>query len=100
MKIPKKLKIGGFTWNVKLESSTTSEQGLFGATHFPSQTIYIQPDITPQKQEHTLIHEVLHAIFWQNGLPRIMADDKQEEMIINSVSFGIHAFLKDNGLLK
>lgn len=64
------------------------------------QQIFLDPSTTRQKKEQTLLHEILHAISWQSGLVKILNDDKLEENIINSLSFGLYQVLTDNNFLK
>lgn len=101
MKIPKKLKIGGFIWSVEESEKVSNEGEVFGSTHFKKQRIFIDPSETQQKKEHTLIHEILHAIWWQTGLNNRYKDKKEmEEEIIQAVAHGLYQVLKDNSLLK
>lgn len=98
MKIPSKVKIGGFDLTVKIDKDVALEGQIFGSTHCQTQTIFLDPTTTQQKREQTFLHEILHAISWQAGLDKQLADNKLEEKIISSLSFGLHQVLKDNGL--
>lgn len=100
MTIPKKLKIFGFVWNVSEDKNVTCEGNCNGSTHYGSQSIFIDPEITKQKKEEVLIHESMHAIWWQSGLGKRYTDTKMEEEIIHAVAHGIYQVLNDNKLLK
>ncbi len=102
MKIPDKLKIGGFEWAIKEDVEVTDMQGVFGSTHSYTQKIFLDPKISQQKKEHTLIHEVMHAIWWQTGLRERYQKDQEkiEEEVIQALSHGMYQVLKDNDLLK
>lgn len=102
MKIPKQIKISGFMWDIKEDNNVATEGNCFGSTHYRTQNIFIEPTATEQKKEQTLIHEILHAIWWQNGLAeRYKGDDSvREEEIIHTLSHGIYQVLKDNNFLK
>jgi|ERR1035437_1797103 hypothetical protein len=101
MKIPNKLKIGGFEWEIKENKEVAFEGNCFGSTHLPSQRIYIDPDSTMQKKEQTLIHEILHALWWQTGLTeRYKKTPEIQEEIIQALGHGMYQVLKDNDLLK
>lgn len=100
MKIPKEVKIMGFVWPVKFDKHVSNEGQAFGSTHLHSQVIFLDPSTTVQKNEHTFIHEIMHAVFWQTGLTRRIDNIKLEEEIVNALSFGVYHVLKDNSLLK
>ena len=100
MKIPKSLKIGGHVWKITHNKDVTNEGGCFGSTHPLTQRFFLDPEISQQKQEQTLIHEILHAIWWTNGMRSREELKKEEEYIIDSLSQGLYQVLKDNKLLK
>lgn len=99
MRIPKKFKIAGMTWTVKYDTAVTHDEGNFGSTHYASQTIYLDPTISKQKQEQTFLHELMHVVFWHFGLTRLF-DDKQEEIIVNAASNGLYHVLLDNKIME
>jgi hypothetical protein len=101
MIIPTKLKIQGFDWQVEESKDVSSEGNCFGSTHSHSQKIFIDPTTTTQKKEHTVIHEIMHAIYWQTGLGIRYKEQKiLEEEIVSAISHGLYQVLKDNDLLK
>lgn len=76
MILPKTIKIGGFQWEIKEDQGVAHEGSVFGSTHHHSQTLFIEPNLNGQKQEQTVLHEVMHAIWWQSGLDRMFGDAK------------------------
>lgn len=101
MKIPKKIKIGGFVWQVEESEKVTTEGGVFGSCHHAKQRIFLDPNETEQKKEHTLLHETMHAIWWQSGLRERYKDTKNlEEEVIQALAHGVYQVLKDNDMLK
>lgn len=100
MIIPEKLKIGGFEWSVQSHEDVSRESDTFGSTHTATQKIFIEPNIPQQKKEQTLLHEILHAVWWQNGIERTTEDKKLEERVVHSLSMGLYQVLKDNDFLK
>jgi hypothetical protein len=99
MKIPKSLKIGAFDWKIKQDKDVSMEGNIYGSTHHSTQTLFFDPSMTQQKAEECLIHESLHAIWWQTGLSK-RHDQKIEEEIVHALAHGIYQVLKDNKLLK
>lgn len=104
MKIPKRVKIGGFWWTIKLDKNVAFEGQVYGSTHFPSQTIFLDPRLPQQKLEQTFIHELLHAINWQYGVAKILdkpdGHNDLEEIAVAGISMGLYQVLVDNKLLK
>ena len=103
MKIPKRLRIGGFIWEVKEDFDIKEEGGIHGSTHYKKQKIFLDPEISQQKKEQTLLHEIMHAIWWQTGLWERYKEEptkKIEEEIIHALSMGIYQVLKENRFLR
>lgn len=101
MIIPKKLKIIGFEWQIKENQELADEGSCFGSTHIQTQTIYLEPKAPLQKKEQVLIHEILHVLWWQQGLSIRFKDQKNiEEELVTTLSQGLYQVLKDNNLLK
>lgn len=90
-----KLKIGGFEWVVEENEEVAGTNDIFGLNYPKEQKIYLKPGLTKQLKEETLIHEVLHAIFWQTGLDAEF-DDNQEEKIVSTLAHGLYQVFKDN----
>lgn len=92
-----KLKIGGFEWTVEENEEVAGTNDVFGLNFPKEQIIYLKPNLTKQLRSETLIHEVLHAIFWQTGLDTEF-DDEQEEKIVSALAHGLYQVLRDNGI--
>lgn len=102
MKIPESVMINGFVWEVRFDRSVANEGNCFGSCHHSTQSIYLDPSTTRQKQEETFLHEVLHAVAWHSGLERRMINAKQNDLleeIVTSLAGGLFQTLSDNGLL-
>ena len=102
MKIPKKIKINGFDWEIQEDANVAMEGSVFGSTHYKNQKIFLDPNTTQQKKEQCLIHEAMHAVVWQTGLNERFRNPEKltEEEIVQALSFGMYQVLKDNGFLK
>ena len=100
MSLPKKVKIGGFWWKVKINGDIAEEGRCFGSTHYKTQTLYLDPDTTETHQKQVLLHEILHAIVWQVGLEKRFTDKDiiSEENVIGSLSHTLYQVLKENKL--
>ncbi len=92
MKIPKKLNICGFKYTVEIRE--IDDSNLYGQHNLSRCKILIANDVvSKQKQEHTLIHEILHAVDVAVG-----ADLKEKQVTV--LSRGLYQVLAENKLLK
>jgi len=96
MKIPNKIKIGGFYYKVEKRKSNDKEKNSnnWGITYHSDKLILIDKDINEQQQIQTFFHEILHCI-------DVIYNSRQlTEESIERLSQGIYQVLKDNRLLK
>ena len=94
MKIPKKIKIGGFDYDIILDNLLRKAGNEYPGTHSQwEQKIFISNDQHQQQQEESLIHEIIEAINRGNDL-------KMEHPTISTLSYALYQVLKDNNLLK
>lgn len=100
MIIPPQLKIGGFQWTVEAHADVAREGDIYGTTHLTTQKIFLDPNIPLQKREQTLLHEIMHAIWWQSGIERGSEDKKLEERVVHSLSMGLYQVLVDNNFFQ
>lgn len=100
MKVPNKIRIGAFDWTIEESEKIANEGGVFGSTHHRKQRIFLEPNETEQKKDHTLLHEIMHALWWQAGLHERYTKDQKviEEEIISCLSNGLYQVIKDNKL--
>lgn len=97
--IPSSLRIGGFDWLIEENAEVTNEGNAFGTTHHGKQRMFIDPSETQQKKKHTLVHEIMHAIWWQSGLGVRYGEKnhpKLEEEVVAALSMGMYQVLRDN----
>lgn len=57
--------------------------------------IFIDGDETVKQSVNTLIHEVLHAIYYTYGMREVL-EDKHEEYAVNTFANGLTQVFKDN----
>lgn len=90
----------GLDWTVTESKEISKEGNCFGSTHCDGQKIFLDPDDTTLHREQTLLHEIMHAIWWETGLKERYKDNKTiEEEIISSITPCLYQVLKDNKLL-
>lgn len=64
----------------------------FGTVDFFNSKIYIDKNLTDNMKRVTLMHEVMHCIFWATGLYELGED----ESIIQRLSMAMCSVLEDN----
>ena len=93
MKLPKKLKIGGHIYEVKLvEAKRAVHMNLDSAgstSSHKTHVIEIDQNLAQTSREQTLLHEIFHAI---NG--------ELEHALLESLSQQLYQVFKDNDMLK
>ncbi len=95
MKIPKKLKVAGVTYRVKvLESGEVAPNTFEYGSANHADCLIVLNSTTPQDvQEETLFHEAVHCVNERFGVAL-------EEAQVKALSAGLYQILKDNKLLR
>jgi len=76
----------------RIKGKTMSANEVFGLCNKDKQIIYIDSSATPAVQRDTLLHEILHAIWWTGYLE----DDDKEERVISTLATGLMNVYRDN----
>lgn len=99
--MPTNIKILGLEWKVINEKHAADAAEAFGTTVHASQTINIDPSCSELHSRQVLLHEILHAIWWQMGLSRLPEHTtKLEEQIVNAMANGLYSTLSSNPELR
>lgn len=96
-RLPKKLRISAYDFRLELwDSSQAQSTRKFGEFSAIEQRITIQAEYaSPVTMVDTLLHEILHAIYWVHGI-----DDKdEEERIVNTMAVAWTQVWRDNPAL-
>lgn len=93
-RLPNSIRIGGYDWAIEKWSSHQSASAQrYGECSIIEQTIRVQLDMpTRFKAVDTLMHEVMHAVFWVYGIH----DDDKEERIVAALGSATMALHRDN----
>lgn len=95
MQIPTTLRIAGLDYSVVLtKNPEVGNNVCFGTCTYGSCTIELNndPTIAPGKLQQTLLHEILHAVWYHTSLN----EDDGEERIIDALSKGLFQVISDN----
>lgn len=84
------IKVAGVNYSVKHVDRLLDNYDFLGQTDYPNNEIKIDSGIGNERENQVLIHELLHAIFYESGY------DEQDEDLINRVGITLHQVLKDN----
>ena len=88
-----KIKVGGIAYDVEFKELDSTDGVQLGWCDYAKSKIEINNhNVSEQKQEQTIIHEMTHAIIHEAGLD--LGDD--EEDVVNKVGLVLHQVLKDN----
>lgn len=93
--IPSKVKIGGIEYSVEEKEVViiNGNSNYSGKIDYHQATIEILKDYPEQRKEETLIHEILHGVFYESGCE---LEDEKEEEIVSKASRVLYQVLKDN----
>jgi Zn-dependent peptidase ImmA (M78 family) len=76
----------------RIKGKTMVASEVYGLCVKDKQIIYIDTSATPAVQKDTLLHEILHAIWWTGYLE----DDDKEERVVSVTATGLMQVLRDN----
>ncbi len=105
------LHVGGQRWGIYLVKAASRLLGgadaqCDGITYVDQCRIYLSKDVERPALEDTLLHELLHAIFYVSGAGNVLNDlckgnpdkfERAEEQIVRSLTPVLHRLLKDLG---
>ncbi len=91
------ISIMGFSYTVSLLPVVTDEDGVELSGHMDSSTrqieISVKANPTPDLQEQTLLHEIIHICLNNSGLSEAMGE-KLEEATTVALEHGLHLLYK------
>jgi len=114
---PSSLKVGAKVYDVFFDKKSWKQRSLepgetkngkeedrtMGRTDHVHSKIWISPDMSEQEKRATLVHEVLHCLCWDIGVPisSFFKDDhdETEEAVVSILEPRLFAVLVDNPIL-
>ena len=92
MRLPKKVKVGPYTYQVKTWDTGGDDNGCYGDCSNTHHVIHIGTRYSDTKVRAILLHEILHAIWhvWT------IEDEDTEERMIQTLTHGLLAVINDN----
>ena len=102
--LPKKVNMGCYEYEVSEHSDEdmktkidvdTEGDVVWGAISDCTQEIYINKEATPQMKRLTLLHEIVHAITFNNDIGSITKSDDMENTV-DRLASGIYEVMKRN----
>lgn len=88
-------------WHARVPSEGTVKDSLdMGRTDHANGTIWISPFMGKEEQQSTLLHEVMHCLYWNMGVELSTLwsadEDEFEERMVSVMEPRLLAFLVDN----
>jgi Zn-dependent peptidase ImmA (M78 family) len=102
-KLPRHVKVCGLVyWVTSSDVDDCSDlQEARGFTNLDTNRIVIRKNMPAHMQRETLVHELLHAIWYHSGVwKRIGLTDRKEEDMISTITPHLVAALVDIGIVK
>jgi len=90
--LPNKIKVAGIDYQIQEVAEIDDDPSMMGSCLYQRTIIKIKSNMSNDKKEQTLIHELLHACFNEAGF------NEQDEDVINRVGIVLYQVLKDNQL--
>jgi hypothetical protein len=96
-KAPRNILIGHAYFTVKYDKHLSDNSEAVGLTGPETQYILLDPKLGPDVERETVLHEAMHAIYFQSGL-RLQSwhKDKVEEQLIWAMAKGVIELLRNN----
>jgi Zn-dependent peptidase ImmA (M78 family) len=85
-------KIGGCTYKIKMQKDLVRNMNLFGMCNTADNTITVDSNVSIDRLEQTIVHELLHALLTESGY----VPDEQEEELVERLGITLHQFLREN----
>lgn len=92
MKIPNKVKIGGYTYSVEREDApyVIDDVIAHGSHNYPNLQIKVGSFGTLEYQESVFLHELIH------GIIAVYCANRQDEEFVEQLSKGLYQVIVDN----
>lgn len=84
------IKIGGCEYDIELVEEVDEGSDTIGSVLYLKEKIKIKEGMSMHRTNQTIVHELLHAIFYEAGF------EEHEEDMINRVGIILHQVLRDN----
>lgn len=84
-----KVKIGGIDYSIEIKNDLVGETGNWGETNLKKTTIALDSNMSKQRTDQTLVHEIVHGIFEEAGF-------EQDEDKVNRLGIVLYQVLQDN----
>ena len=94
MNIPDKVKVGWREYIIEQKEHRTAEGGgdLYGDIHYEDCKIYIYDKQPEFNKPSTLLHEIIHGIFYISG----HEEWRKNEELIDCITENLYQVIKDN----
>lgn len=91
-----KINILGLTYEIREVEVIDKDCRMFGQIDYINQVIKIDKELTQERKDITLLHEIIHGISEQLGLEELNKDER----VVQSLATALHQTLKESDLLR
>lgn len=88
-----RIKVAGTHYEIIREKGLMAEDDVYGNVKYVTAKIRLDSELPPERMQQVLIHELLHAVFYEAGFR------EHEEDVVNRVANVLHQVLADNDVL-
>lgn len=88
------VKIRNIKWRIDLVEIEVDDNSEISYINAADTTIYIKRDVSRELMCMCLMHEILHCIFWMNGLTSVDFEHLNEETIVQTFSTSLFEVLE------
>ncbi|MBZ6000949.1 ImmA/IrrE family metallo-endopeptidase [Leuconostoc gelidum] len=94
--IPKSIKVGNIDYKIEIIHLDKNDDGdeILGYCQYMDNVIQINKDASPERQEQTFYHELVHAIFFESSNNEFQGNER----LVDSVGLMLHQIVKNNEL--
>lgn len=91
----KNVKVAGVEYKIQVKELVDNDPNVYGSCVYHDAHIEIRKGLSKERAEQTLIHELLHATFFEAGY----RGDEYEELV-ERLSVVLHQVIKENDLAR
>lgn len=83
--LPKFVTVSGIDYEIFEVDEIDNDPLTNGTIYYDKQLIYVKASLAPQRMKQVLVHEIMHAIFYESGI-----EDTEEAVdILSRVMYGV-----------
>lgn len=86
-----KVKVAGIEYTIREVPKLLESFGYYGVIHYHTGEIQVDSNLSKERKMQVIVHELLHAIFYESGF------EEHSEDMVNRLAITLHQVIVDNG---